>query len=95
MPQQEPNLSGDHSLKYISSACHCGMEYACVTITQLKFLVRDAEANEIVLCQSDAYIHIRPRNIGVGLKGVTIIKSKTIESRLNCTLHNPSTTRVC
>ncbi len=77
MPQQEPNLSGDHSLKYISSACHCGMEYACVTITQLKFLVRDAEANAI-LCQTDTYIHIRPRHACVGLKGVTIIKCKTI-----------------
>lgn len=77
MPQQELNLSGDHSLKYISSACHCGMEYACVTITQFKFLVRDAEANEI-LCQTDTYIHIRPRNVLVGLKGVTTIKCKTI-----------------
>lgn len=50
-------------------------------------LLRDAEANEIVLCQTDAYIHIRPRNVGVALKGATIIKCKAIESCLNCTLH--------
>lgn len=73
MPQQEPNLSGDHSLKYISTACHCGMKYACVTITQLKFVwFKSPEANEIVLCQTDAYIHIKPRNVGVDLKGVVI-----------------------